>query len=129
MGGEEKLLALDLVRAGWSLRYVPEVIAHHYPSEQNAECMRHLGLRNTLWFAWLRRHWPEAIRWTAHVLRQSPRNRQTLSGLLMALRGLPWVLRERAVVTPELEAQLRLLDDQRFRSAARRYRPPPERRR
>jgi hypothetical protein len=42
----------------------------------------------------------------------------------MALSGLPWVLRERRVVTPELEAQLRLLDVQRMRSVARCYRPP-----
>jgi N-acetylglucosaminyl-diphospho-decaprenol L-rhamnosyltransferase len=123
IGGEEELLGLDLVRAGWLMRFIPEVVAHHHPSQRNAESIRHIGLRNTLWCAWLRRHWPEAIRWTAHVLRQAPTNRQTLRGLAMALSGLPWVLRERRVVTPELEAQLRLLDVQRMRSVARCYRP------
>ena len=41
----------------------------------------------------------------------------------MALSALPLVRRERRVVTPELEAQLRLLDVQRRRSVARCYRP------
>jgi GT2 family glycosyltransferase len=124
IGGEEELLAIDLVSAGWMMRYVPEIVAHHHPSQRNAESIRHIGLRNTLWFAWLRRHPREAARWTAHVLRQAPRSRQTLRGVLMALAGLPWVMRERRVVTPELEAQLRVLDRQRMRSVARCYRPP-----
>jgi GT2 family glycosyltransferase len=125
IGGEEELLATDLVSAGWAMRFVPEVVAHHHPSQRNAESIRHYGVRNTLWFAWLRRHWPQAMRWTAHVLRKAPKNTQTLRGVLMALSGVPWVLRERRVVTPELEAQLRLLDRQKRRSVARSYRPPP----
>ncbi|MGK5451426.1 glycosyltransferase family 2 protein, partial [Streptomyces radiopugnans] len=38
-----------------------------------------------------------------------------------ALAGLPWVLRERRVVPPEVEARLRLLEEEQRRSAARRY--------
>lgn len=124
MGGEEELLAIDLASAGWMMRFVPEIVAHHHPSQHNADSIRHLGLRNTLWFSWLRRHPREAARWTAHVLRQAPKNRQTLRGVLMALAGLPWVVRERRAVSPELEEQLRLLDRQRRFSVARRYRPP-----
>jgi hypothetical protein len=33
-----------------------------------------------------------------------------MRGLLGAIRGLPWILRERRVVPPELEEQLGLLE-------------------
>src|SRR5689334_1184937 len=32
LGGEEELLAADLVAAGWWLCYVPQLIVHHHPS-------------------------------------------------------------------------------------------------
>src|SRR3954471_7270213 len=32
IGGEERPLATDLAAAGWELRYVPDVVAHHHPA-------------------------------------------------------------------------------------------------
>src|SRR5689334_18308282 len=99
IGGPEEHLAAELVRRGWALRYVPEVVARHVPDHgAPAPRVRALGLRNTLWFAWLRRPWRPALRWTAHVLADSPRNAATVRGVAGALRGLPWVLRERDVL-------------------------------
>src|SRR5205807_3226697 len=34
IGGEEELLAADLVARGWWLCYVPDIVVHHYPSTQ-----------------------------------------------------------------------------------------------
>jgi GT2 family glycosyltransferase len=34
IGGEEELLAVDLASRGWWLCYVPELVVHHYPSQQ-----------------------------------------------------------------------------------------------
>jgi GT2 family glycosyltransferase len=34
IGGEEELLAIDLVAAGWWLSYVPRLVVHHHPSER-----------------------------------------------------------------------------------------------
>src|SRR5207248_4427108 len=34
IGGEEELLAADLVARGWWLCYVPDLVVHHYPSTQ-----------------------------------------------------------------------------------------------
>jgi GT2 family glycosyltransferase len=122
VGGPEEHLAAELLRRGWELRYVPEVVARHVPDHgAPAPAVRTLGLRNTLWFAWLRRPWRPALRWTAHVIADSPRNAATLRGILGALRGLPWVLRERRVLPPEVERRWALLDRQRMTSAARRY--------
>jgi GT2 family glycosyltransferase len=124
IGGPEEHLAAELLRRGWELRYVPEVVARHCPDHRAPSAhVRALGLRNTLWFAWLRRPWRPALRWTAHVVGSSPRNAATLRGVASALRGLPWVLRERRVLPPAVERRWALLDRQRMTSAARRYGP------
>lgn len=122
IGGPEEHLAAELLRAGWELRYVPDVTARHCPDHgEPSPLVRRLGLRNTLWFSWLRRPLRPALRHTAHVIGASPRNATTLRGVLAALRGLPWVLRERRVLPPAVEGQMALLDAPRRRSRARRY--------
>jgi hypothetical protein len=83
--------------------------------------VRRLGLRNTLWFAWLRRPLLPALRWTVHVLADSPRTGAAALGVLDALRGLPWVLRERRPLPAPVERQMALLDASKRRSDARRY--------
>jgi GT2 family glycosyltransferase len=114
LGGEEELLAADLAAAGWWLCYVPALIVHHYPSQRRdvASRRRHL-VRNALWFAWMRRPLAGALRRTLAVLRAVPSDRAALQGFASALIGLPWVLRQRRVLPPEIEYRLRLLDPQR----------------
>jgi hypothetical protein len=51
------------------------------------------------------------------------RDRATRKGFAAALVALPWVVRERHVLPPELERQLRLLET--ARSTAERTRPEP----
>jgi hypothetical protein len=56
LGGEEELLAPALARAGWHMSYVPDVPARHQASRlRDAHLRRRHGMRNTLWFTWLRR--------------------------------------------------------------------------
>jgi GT2 family glycosyltransferase len=122
IGGPEEHLAAELLRAGWELRYVPEVVARHCPDHRQPSARaRRLGLRNTLWFSWLRRPLRPALRHTVHAIGDSPRNATTLRAVADALRGLPWVLRERRVLPPAVERQMALLDAPKRRSAARRY--------
>ncbi len=111
IGGEEELLAADLVSSGWWLCYLPQLLVHHYPSPRRDPNSRqgHL-LRNALWFTWLRRPLPSALRKTSHHLRTAPRMAVTWRGLAEALAGLPWVLRHRRVVPPHVEQWLRLLE-------------------
>ena len=45
----------------------------------------------------------------------------TAQGLLAALGGMPWVLRERRVLPPAAEARFAALDESQRRSTARRY--------
>ncbi|MFE9396670.1 glycosyltransferase family 2 protein [Streptomyces flavidovirens] len=122
LGGEEELLATDFATHGWWLAYVEELTAHHAPSPVRDATLRRVhGLRNTLWFCWLRRPAPAALRRTFFLARTVPRDRASLRAFGQALAGLPWVLRERRVVPPAVEARLRSLTQAQRRSTARRY--------
>src|SRR5215216_535084 len=110
VGGEEELLAVDLAARGWGLAYVDEVVAHHHPSpSRDPSGRRRIQVRNALWSAWLRRPLGGAARQTAHLAALALHQPGAWSGVLLALLGLPWVLRERRPVHPELEAELRTL--------------------
>ena len=110
VGGEERVLAVDLERAGWRLAYVPEVVAHHHPSTERDEWgRREAELRNALWFAWLRRPLPAALRVTLGVARDAVRDPAGRSALAGALSCLAWVARERRPVSGRLELDLRAL--------------------
>lgn len=122
LGGEEELLALDLAARGWWMCWAQEVVIHHYPSvSRDPRRRRQLGIRNTLWTAWLRRPLPGALRRTAALLRSIPRDWASVAAVAEALAGLAWVLRERQVIPPEVERGLRLLEEPQRHSPARRY--------
>jgi GT2 family glycosyltransferase len=104
VGGEETLLALDLASAGWGLAYCEDVVSLHHPEPSAPRPDRQARLvRNRLWTAWLR--WPAsaALAATAGVVGQAMRNRDTRRGLLEAVRGLPWIWRQRIPVDARLE--------------------------
>jgi N-acetylglucosaminyl-diphospho-decaprenol L-rhamnosyltransferase len=107
-GGEEQLLAIDMAAAGWGLAYVRDVVAHHEPADGPRDWQGGRELRNQLWSAWLRRPLPRAARRTLALI--SNGNGNGLPALAAAARGLPWVLRERRVVPPDVERRLRLLE-------------------
>lgn len=123
LGGEEELLAADLAAAGWELCYLADLTVHHEASSQR-DARRRLqdGIRNTLWFTWLRRPLPAALRRTGGILGQLRPSPTTAAGLLAAVRGLPWVLRERRVLPAHAEARFRALEAAQRRSTARQYR-------
>ncbi|WP_445281323.1 glycosyltransferase family 2 protein [Streptomyces sp. DSM 118148] len=122
LGGEEELLACDLLRQGWWLAYAEELTVHHQASRlRDSTARRVLGIRNTLWFTWLRRPLPSALRRTAHLMRTVPRDAASARAFARATAGLPWVLRQRDPVPPELEHRLAALERARRTSPARRY--------
>jgi GT2 family glycosyltransferase len=122
IGGEEELLAADLLSAGWAIVYCDEAVVHHAPSPHRDPDLRRLqGIRNTLWFTWLRRPLASALVRTGRILGSVPWDMVTARALAQAARGTPWVLRSRRVVPDVVEAQYRLIDRGQFRSEARRY--------
>ncbi|WP_093797321.1 glycosyltransferase family 2 protein [Streptomyces sp. Wb2n-11] len=121
-GGEEELLATDLLRRGWWLSYVPALTTHHAASTaRDSTARRIVGLRNTLWFTWLRRPLGPALRRTGYLLRTVPRDVASLRAFAHAVAGLPWVLGQRDPVLPELEARLWTLEEAQRASTARKY--------
>jgi len=122
LGGEEELLSADLATAGWELCYLPDLVVHHQPSRRrDAHKRRRDGIRNTLWFIWLRRPVASARRRTWQVLRSLPRDRVSAAGVLAALGGLPWVLAQRRPLCPRVEQRFLALEKSQARSRARRY--------
>jgi GT2 family glycosyltransferase len=122
LGGEEELLCADLVTGGHWLCYLPAATVHHQASTLRDPARRRLvGIRNTLWFTWLRRPAVSALRRTAELAGTVPRDATSAAAFGAAVRGLPWVLRERRPVPPAVEAQIQLLDQPRRASPARRY--------
>ncbi|HWE36105.1 MAG TPA: glycosyltransferase [Isosphaeraceae bacterium] len=111
INGEEEWVAVELAARGHWLCYVPELVVHHHPSAvRDVHARRWQGVRNTLWFLWLRRPWPSALRRTWRLVREVPRDRATRRGFAAALTGLPRLLPRRRVVPPAVERALRLLD-------------------
>ena len=122
LGGEEELMAGDLAAAGWELCFLPALTVHHRASRaRDPHRRRRDGIRNTLWTTWLRRPWRPALRRTVHLLRTLPKDRVTARGLLAAVAGIPWVLRERRVLPPHAEARWAALEEAQRGSTARRY--------
>jgi GT2 family glycosyltransferase len=113
IGGEEELLALDMAAAGWELAYVDAVTAHHQPASHGRPAARLAReLRNGLWTAWLRRRAGGALASTAALSLAALRERRPRC-LVEALRGLPWVLRERRPVPAAVEHAARAVELQR----------------
>lgn len=110
LGGEETVLALDLANAGWSLVYVPALTVFHYPSLRRGPERRRLLARNAVWSAWLRLPAAAAIVTTLKWAPAIWRDAGGIRGWWNTLCGLPWALRQRHVIAPEVEAMRRLLE-------------------
>ncbi len=120
--GEEEWLAADLAERGWLLCYVPDLIVHHDASPiRDAHGRRAEGIRNTLWFTWLRRPPLRAFRRTLRMMRSLPRDWISVKGVTAAVVGLPRMFQDYRVLPPHVERDFRLLDDPQLSSKARRY--------
>lgn len=115
LGGEERLLGVDLASAGWAMAYLPEAVVHHHPSKlRDPDARRRDLTRNALWFTWMRRPFASAAAETwsllTSALAAAPRDSAPLRGLGEALLGAPWALARRRVIPPEVERALQLVE-------------------
>jgi GT2 family glycosyltransferase len=109
IGGEEALLTLDLIAAGWSVVYAPQLTVYHHPSPVRDNRRRErLLARNAFWVAWMRLPLAHAWRDTLRICRAS-RRRVLGAALLAALRGLPWVVQRRRVLPENVLLLYRML--------------------
>ncbi|HEY3473069.1 MAG TPA: glycosyltransferase [Anaerolineales bacterium] len=111
VGGEETILALDLLRNGWQLAYVDEIIAYHHPSPiRDRAKRRQIEARNALWSAWLRRPVTSTLAETWRIFKRSLKDQAYRAGLVEAAQGLPWVLPARNPVPAEIDRQIKIAD-------------------
>jgi len=114
IGGEEELLTLDLLSAGWELAYVDAVVVHHEPSQAGRDNSgrRRVSMRNHLWVAWLRYplHW--ALPATANTVCAARTDLIARAALFETLRSVPWALAHRRVVPRDVQRRLRELGRQ-----------------
>lgn len=87
----------------------------------DGDAYRRRGIRNALWFWWLRRPLPSALRRTVHLLETLPRDATSAQAVLDAARAAPWIIAHRRVVPPDLERRYRLMDGPQMSSRARRH--------
>jgi GT2 family glycosyltransferase len=121
IGGEESLLALDILSSGHALVYADELVLHHHPSEiRDSALRRRLLARNEAWVAWLRLPLAEALRSSLNAFFIMRRERTLLRDSLAMLRGLPWALSKRRVVAHSVLLMRAIVrdDDQRRSSTA-----------
>ena len=111
VGGEEELVACDLLDHGWSLVYLPDVVVHHHPSVQRDPRARRVReSRNRIWVAWMRRSPRDALRCTVSELRDARRTHSVGAVVRGVLRGILPVLAHRRRLTHATEELLRSLE-------------------
>jgi GT2 family glycosyltransferase len=100
--GEEALLAMDLAAAGRLLSYTPQLTVRHLPLPAGRDngARRRIEARNRVLTALLRRPAGVVARTVASALRDDR------GGVLDAARMLPWALRERRLLPPDVEEAL-----------------------
>ncbi|ACR28652.1 glycosyltransferase family 2 protein [Burkholderia glumae] len=119
IGGEEELVALDVLADGHAIVYCEQLTVHHHPSAQRDSSLRRRMLaRNAAWVGWLRLPWPEACRATLRALATFAREGRLLRDGIALLGGLAWILPRRRVVPPSLVALRRRVAQAERRHAA-----------
>ncbi|MEU4694826.1 glycosyltransferase [Actinoplanes sp. NPDC023714] len=121
--GEEALLAMDMAAAGWQLCYAPELVVRHFPlpAGRNRGARRRIEARNRMLTALLRRPAGVAARTIATAAGQSP------AALVDVARHLPWALRHRRPLPPEVETDLEKLSAACYAGIERSRRRPAAR--
>lgn len=110
IGGEEALLSLDLLAAGWRIVYAADATVCHFPSHaRDGPGRRRLLVRNALWLAWMRLPLALSLCESVRLLGPAVRDMSILTAGLAALGGLPWALKRRRAVPAQLARWYRLL--------------------
>lgn len=102
IGGEETLLALDILDAGGEIVYAPALKVFHWPSKlRDAHLRQSMIARNALWVAWMRLPWTMALQRTVSSLAALPGPTARLGALWQAMAGWRLVWKNRRRLNPE----------------------------
>ncbi len=96
IGGEEALVALDVLTDGQAIVYCDQLVVHRHPSQARDGSLRRRRLaRNAAWIAWLRLPWTDACRATLSAFGTFAREGHLMADGAALLRGLGWALSDR----------------------------------
>jgi GT2 family glycosyltransferase len=110
--GEEAMVAMDMVAAGWGVTYVADVVAHHHPSAvQDRSDRRRRQLRNDLLVTWLRRPVGVAFRRSVELARRGVSDAAARGALAEAVIRAPATARRRRPTPERVERLLRLVEE------------------
>jgi GT2 family glycosyltransferase len=121
IGGEEELVALDVLSNGYAIVYADELVLRHEPSSvRDGALRRRMLARNAAWVAWLRLPLTEALRITLRSLAQLRREGFFFRDAGTLLRALPWALKRRRVVSAAIQAMRTRVREHERKHARRR---------
>jgi GT2 family glycosyltransferase len=108
IGGEEELVALNLLASGRTIVYLESVVVHHHPSHvRDSRLRRRMLARNAAWTSWLRLPLRDACCVTARSLALLWREGAFARDAFAMIGALPWALARRRVVPPSVVAMRR----------------------
>jgi GT2 family glycosyltransferase len=111
IGGEEALMAFDLVEKGWRIVYAKDVVTRHFPSLlRDSRLRERLLIRNAIWVAWMRRPFRAALHQTRLQWHEARIRGIVWPTMVAMLMGLPRALRYRKVLSPAVERMQALLE-------------------
>ncbi|MFP3642984.1 glycosyltransferase family 2 protein [Paraburkholderia sp. SIMBA_054] len=108
IGGEEELLALDVLERGHAIAYCDSLtVAHHPSTARDSALRRRMLARNAAWIAWLRLPVGVAIGRTLDALLVFWREGTLLSDGETLVRGFAWAIGERRRASRDVLRMLR----------------------
>jgi GT2 family glycosyltransferase len=116
MGGEEALVALDVLAAGHAIVYCDALTVHHHPSAmRDSGRRRRLLARNAAWVAWMRLSWREVADATWQAVATLQREHALREDGWALLAGIGWAWRRRRRVPAEvIEMRTRVANAERI---------------
>lgn len=105
-GAEGRLLAYELMSAGWTLGYARGLVVYGQIACAAAEYLPALMLRNQLCLAWARRRFRAALDESLELLANPMHATERATGVLLALRSLFWVMKRRRMLPASVEEAL-----------------------
>jgi len=119
IGGEEELVALDVLDAGHAIVYCDKMTVLHRPSAQrDAGLRRRLLARNAALVAWLRLPWRDVARASANACIAAARGGHPFADLGALLRGIGWAIPRRRPVRPQVVDMRRVVQQARYVDAS-----------
>ncbi|SAK56754.1 glycosyltransferase family 2 protein [Caballeronia ptereochthonis] len=116
IGGEETLVSLDVLSAGYEIVYMDELVLHHHPSPlRDSARRRRLLARNAAWVAWMRLPLIEALHATREALTVMRAEHSLKRDLPALAGGIAWAMVRRRVIPPHVQDMRRIVreDDER----------------